>query len=313
MARNGKYIIGIDLGATNIKFGLIYKGKITSKKSLPTRNFPSRDNLISGLCRTIEEILSEAKILKKNLLGIGIGLPGPVDSVNGVVHYFPNIQGWRNVRLRDIIKKRTGLPVFIDNDANLMTLAEARIGHAKGKTNAIGITLGTGVGGGIIVQGKLYRGSSLSAGEIGHIPLNESGPKCPCGGFACLERYVGNSHILSEAKKSFGETITLEELSRLSSKGDKKAREIWEDTARHLGNALSGVVNFFNPDTVIIGGGVANAGKIIFDTVKKIIRERAMPIQAKAVRIVKAKLGNDAGMIGAGLLVKEESTKSSEE
>ena len=310
MAKDVKYIIGIDLGATNIKFALIRDDKIISKKSLPTRNFPSRDNLISGLCRTIEEILSEARILKKNILGVGIGLPGPVDFLKGIVHYFPNIQGWRNVRLRDILAKRTGLPVIIDNDANLMTLAEARIGHAKGKTNAIGITLGTGVGGGILVRGKLYRGSSLSAGEIGHIPLNETGPECPCGGFACLERYVGNKRILNEAKKYFGEAISLEELSRLSSKGDKRAREIWEGTARHLGIALSGVVNFFNPDTVIIGGGVANAGKIIFDTVRRVIRERSMPIQAKTVRVVKAKLGNDAGMIGAGLLVKEELTES---
>jgi len=306
MARNEKHIIGIDLGATNIKFGLIYKGKIISKKSLPTRDFPSRENLIFALGRTIEEILSEAKIPKKNILGIGIGLPGPIDSLKGIVHYFPNIRGWRNVRLRAILKKRTGLPVFIDNDANLMALAEARIGSAKGKTNVVGITLGTGVGGGVIVQGKLYHGSSLTAGEIGHIPLNESGPKCPCGGTACLERYVGNSRILDQAKKSFGETISLEELSRMSLSGNKEARKIWENAARHLGIALSGVVNFFNPDTIVIGGGVANAGEIIFATVRKVIRARSMPTSARAVKIVKAKLGNDAGMIGAGLLVMEE-------
>ena len=306
MAINEKHIFGIDLGATNIKFSLIYKGRIISKKILPTRNFPSREDLIRALGHTIEEILSEANVLKKNVLGIGIGLPGPIDSLKGIVHYFPNIPGWRNVRLRDILEKKTGLPVFIDNDANLMTLAEARIGSAKGKTNVIGITLGTGVGGGIIVHGKLYRGSSLTAGEIGHIPLNESGPECPCGGTACLERYVGNSRILNQAKKSFGETISLEELSRLAKGGNEKAKKIWENAAQHLGIALSGVVNFFNPDTIVIGGGVANAGEIIFDTVRKVIRMRSMPTSAGTVRIVKAKLGNDAGMIGAGLLVKEE-------
>lgn len=306
MATNEKHIFGIDLGATNIKFSLIHKGKIISKKSLPTRSFPSREDLISALSRIIKEILSENGVLKKNVLGIGIGLPGPIDHFKGIVHYFPNIPGWRNVRLREIMQRKTGLPVFIDNDANLMTLAEARIGSAKGKTNVVGVTLGTGVGGGIIVNGKLYRGSSFAAGEIGHIPLNESGPHCPCGGTACLERYVGNNRILDQAKKSFGETISLEELSRLAKSGNKRARKIWENTAQLLGITLSGVVNFFNPDTIVIGGGVANAGTLIFDTIRKVILTRSMPTSAKTVKVVKAKLGNDAGMIGAGLLVKEE-------
>lgn len=305
-----KYIVGIDVGATNIKIGLIIKNKIAVKRTLPTKDFSSKTELISGLCVNILRIILEAKISKKNVLGIGIGLPGPIDSANGIVHYFPNIKGWKNVPLRELIRKKINLPVCIDNDANLMSLAEARLGAARGRKNVIGLTLGTGVGGGIIVNGSLYRGSSLVAGEIGHIPLNEIGPKCNCGGIGCLERYIGNRYILENARKVFGKSITLERISLLASKGNLGAIKIWKAVAGHLGVALSGVINFFNPDCIVIGGGVADAGRIILDNVIKVIKMRAMPAQAKTVRILKAKLGNNAGMIGAGLLVYEELAKA---
>lgn len=304
------YIAAIDLGATNIKIGLLLRNRIIFKKVFPTKCFSSKKALISGLGEKINEILSMTKIDKKNIAGVGIGLPGPIDSKRGIVHFFPNIKGWRNVPLRALMQKMTQLPVFIDNDANLMALAEARCGAAKGKRNVVGITLGTGVGGGIIVEGKVYRGSSLVAGEIGHIPLNENGPRCSCGGKACLERYVGNRRILANARRAFGKKITLERLSRLASQGNAKAGHIWKEMAGHLSVALSGVINFFNPDTIVIGGGVANAGSIILDEVRRAVKLRAMHVQAKTARIVKARLGNDAGIIGAGLLVQEELSKN---
>lgn len=305
-----EYIVGVDLGATNVKFGLINKDRIVLKRVLPTRSFTSKENLISGLCQNIKRILSMAGISKENILGIGFGLPGPIDSRKGIVHYFPNIKGWHNVALRRIIQKKMGLAVFIDNDANLMSLAEARLGAAKGKKNIVGITLGTGVGGGILVDGSLYRGSGLVAGELGHIPLNENGPKCNCGGIGCLERYIGNRYILENARKAFGKNISLEDLSLLANQGSGKAKKIWRGVAGHLGIALTAVVNFFNPDTIVIGGGVSSAGRIILDNVRKVIKVRAMPTHGKSVKVVKAKLGNDAGILGAGLLVKEELGKS---
>lgn len=300
-----KYIAGIDLGATNIKAGLILTDRILAKVSLPTAGSPSRAGLINAICGQIDLLLKQAGISKKNLSGIGIGVPGPVDPIKGIVHYFPNIKGWHNVPLKNILREKTGLPVFIDNDANLMTLAEGRLGAAKGKKNVLGITLGTGVGGGILVNSRLYRGSSLNAGEIGHIPINEEGPPCACGGKACLERYVGNKYILEKARTAFGQDITLEELSSLANKGNIRAIKIWRDIAGHLAVCLAGVVNFFNPDTIVIGGGVAGAGRVLFEAVKQGIKERAMPTQARAVKVVKAKLGNNAGMLGASLLIKE--------
>jgi glucokinase len=304
------YCIGVDLGATNIKIGLLKNQKIISKKVLPTQSFTSQKNLIEGVCRQIRQSVSQAGMALSDISGIGIGLPGPVDSERGIVHFFPNIRGWRKVALREIMRKKMRLPVAIDNDANVMTLAEARIGAARGKRNVVGLTLGTGVGGGIIVDGKLYRGSGLVAGEIGHIPLNERGPRCNCGGTACLERYIGNRYLLENARRASGPGITLEGLSLLASRGNGKAIAVWKEMAGHLGVALSGIINFFNPDTVVIGGGVANAGRIILDRVRRVVKERAMPTQAKTVKIVKARLGSDAGMIGAGILLQEELSKN---
>lgn len=302
---NKRYIIGVDLGATNIKLGLIDRDRIILKQILPTKDFPSKEELLSGLCHNVSRLLAKRKVSPKDVLGLGIGAPGPVDSRKGIVYYFPNIKGWRNVPLKQIIQKKTGFPVFVDNDANLMCLAETRIGAARGKRNVVALTLGTGVGGGIVIAGQLYRGASFVAGEIGHIPLNETGPKCNCGGIACLERYIGNRYILEKAVAVFGRDISLERLTALAKQGNLKALGIWQEMAGHLGICLSGIVNFLNPEAVVIGGGVSNAGRFILDTVRKVIRMRAMPPQAKAVKILKAKLGNDAGMIGAGFLVKE--------
>lgn len=308
MSKN--FIIGIDLGATNIKVGLIKSRKIVHKQVLSTRDFASRGKLISGICVAINALLKAAHLSKNDVLGVGMGLPGPVDSVKGIVHYFPNIKGWRNVPLRRLMQQKTKLPVAIDNDANLMSLAEVRIGAARGLENVVGITLGTGVGGGIIINGRVYRGASFVAGEIGHIPLNEHGPKCNCGGNACLERYIGNSYILAEAQKAFGQGVTLETVTRLAEEGNSKAIAVWDKAAGHLGVGLSAVINILNPDAVVIGGGVASAGKFIFDKVRQVVRKRAMPTQARTAKIVKAKLGIDAGMLGAALLMEEESRKN---
>lgn len=301
-----KFIIGIDLGGTNLKLALLdAQYRILDRAVLSTRNFKSRLSLIRIIIASIKKIISDNRLRKQDILGVGLGLPGPIDVKNGRVHFFPNIPGWKKVCLSSILKKRLKIPVFLDNDANLMALAEHRLGAGRGMRNLLCLTLGTGVGGGIILEGRLYRGSSYAAGEIGHLPINEKGPRCNCGGFACLESYIGNKRILSEARKVFKKSISLEELSSLARQGNNRALKIWTKVAWQLGVALSGLVNIFNPDGIIIGGGVANAGKFFFNIIYKTIVKRAMSVQAKCVSIRKAKLGNDAGMIGAAILVKE--------
>ena len=304
--KRNKFYIGIDVGATRIKLGLLDSNlKIIKKIELETKNYPTKESLILALKDKISFLKNNFKIK-----AIGIGVPGLVNPHKGLIYYLVNIPGWKNVYLKKILEGFLNIPVFIDNDVNLMALAELHSGRAKGKKNVICLTLGTGVGGGLILEGKLYRGASFSAGEIGHIPLNEEGPKCNCGGIACLERYVGNRYIVERAKeeiknKTFPSLIPElikndfskldpEILSFALKKNDPLAKKIWEETGRKIGIALSGVVNLLNPEMIIIGGGVSGVGKFLFETIRKTIKERAMSVPAKKVKVVSAKLKNNA-------------------
>ena len=301
-----RLIIAIDLGGTNLKCALLdYRLKIKAKNSFSTKTFDNRSKLIQGIADAVNSFILKQGLAKRDVLGVGIGLPGPVDTFKGVVHFLPNIPGWREVGLKKILEEKTKLPVFIDNDARLMSLAEHKCGAAAGFNNALCLTLGPGVGGGVIIGGSLYRGKDNAAGEIGHLSLNLKGPLCACGGQACLEAYIGNAKIIKNARKLFGSGITLEEVSALAKNNNRKAMGFWVKVGSQLGLALAGVVNLLNLDAIIIGGGVANAGKVLFASVKQTILSRAMSVQAKRVRVLKAKLGNDAGMIGAGYLVRE--------
>lgn len=304
---NKKYIIAIDVGGTNLKVALLDQAyNIKDKEVLSTRSFMEKDDLILGIVYSVNRFIKYNNLGKLQISGVGLGLPGPVDAKGGIVHFFPNIPGWREVKLRDILKRELGLPVFIDNDAKLMTLAEYKLGAAKGFSNVICMTLGTGIGGGIIINGKLYRGFNNAAGEVGHLPINEKGAYCNCGSAGCLEAYVGNRRIINHAKKVFKRKITLEELSSLAAKNNRLAIGVWRKAGEHLGFALSGVVNLLNLDAIVLGGGVANAGAPLFDSIKETLRLQAMSVQAKHVKILKAKLGNEAGLIGAAIMVRED-------
>ena len=301
-----RFIIGIDLGGTNLKCALLdYNLKIKARSSFSTKSFSNKQRLISGIVDSINDFIVSQKLIKGSILGIGVGLPGPVDSIKGIVHFLPNIPGWKEVDLKRILEQKTNLSVFIDNDAKLMALAEHKVGSAKNYSNVLCLTLGTGVGGGLIINNSLYRGEDNAAGEVGHLPINEHGPICGCGSKACLEVYVGNNRIIKHARKIFGSKVTLEEVSKLAQNNNSKAVKFWDEVGSKLGLALSGVVNLLNLDAIVIGGGVSSAGKELFKSVKKTIFSRAMSVQAKRVKILKAKLGNDAGMIGAGYLARE--------
>ena len=313
------YYLGIDIGATNVKVGLLGKNlEIVYKRIMDTSGFLSREELIDTL---VKEITLLKRKFENKIKGVGIGLPGLINPGKGLVYKLVNIPGWKDVYLKRILEKRIKLPVFIDNDVNVITLAEVTCGSAKGIKNVVCITLGTGVGGGLVIEGKLYRGTNFSAGEIGHIPLNEEGPLCNCGGKGCLERYVGNRYIIAMAVEKIKKAplptvipdlvendfskITPEILSKACRRGDLMAKEIWQNIATHIGICLAGVVNLLNPQMIVIGGGVAGAGDILFHGIKKTIRERALDLPAKTVKIVAAKLKENAGIIGAAVLAKE--------
>ena len=315
-----KYIIGVDIGGTRTKIALLdLSGRILHRKDFLTRNYES-GRLIKAVSSAVKDIAEEKKIRKNDILGVGIGLPGLVDFKKGLVFCLTNLPGWKNVPLKKILERRLGLPVFIDNDVKVMAMGELRLGAGKGYKNIICMTLGTGVGGAVIIDGNLYRGSSLAAGEIGHIPINESGPACNCGSSGCLEAYVGREYFLDNARKKLRSAsgaavlrmvdgnaalITPELLKEAAVKGDKLSQEAWQEMGLRVGNALAGVINLLNPQLVIIGGGMSGAGEILFSSIEKALDKKCMTITRKAVKIVKAKLGNDAALIGAAEIVKD--------
>jgi glucokinase len=314
-----RYLIGIDVGGTNIKLALMdAKAHIRAKKVFPTRDFRGKNALIAELAKQIAGLMDKYSVGKKGLIGVGVGAPGIVDIRTGTIHVLTNIPGFREVALGDILKKRLGVPVFVDNDVNVMALGEMRFGAARGAKNILCITLGTGVGGGLIFDGKLYRGSSYAAGEFGHVPIGIDGPRCNCGGRACIEAYVGNNYIVRDVvarikdgartsilKLAGGDTdkITPETIDKAADSGDKFAKGVWTDVGNKVGIALAGAVNLLNIDKIVIGGGVAEAGKTLFDSIRKTIHERAMKLPGETVKVVSAKLGYDAGVIGAATLV----------
>ncbi len=300
-----QYVVGVDVGGTNIKLGVVGpSGNVLVRTSFATKPFAShRIKLISALAREIEAGIITAGLSKGQIAGVGVGLPGLVDYEKGFVRFLPNIRGWQGVHLKSILQKKVKLPVFVDNDVKMITLAESKFGAGRGVRNLICLTLGTGVGSGLILNGELYRGQDNAAGELGHMPLNEHGPKCNCGGFGCFEAYVGNRALLTLAAKVMGKPLATEEMFALAQKGHKKALLFWKTAAGHIGNGLVGIVNLLNPRLIIIGGGISNNEKFLFKTIASTIRRRAMSLQGRAFKIKRAQFKDDAGIIGAYVLV----------
>ncbi|MBI1976322.1 MAG: ROK family protein [Candidatus Omnitrophica bacterium] len=293
------FAVGIDFGATQIKIGMVNpEGKVLSRKVIATPRDISPLEFGKTAKREISHIISDSGKSGK-CVGVGIGVPGLVQFDKGVVLYLVNVKGWKKVPLAALLSREVGLPVWVDNDVNAMTLGEFTYGAGRGGKNIVCLTLGTGVGGGIILNGEIYRGTSYAAGEIGHIVIQEQGRECACGGKGCLEAYIGNRQIMVLGKGRYGSP---KEISDAARKGDLVAAAIWKEVGTHLGVALSSVINLLNPEKIVIGGGVANAGTFLFNEVHETVRKRAMKGPADSVKIVKAQLGEDAGIIGAAVL-----------
>ncbi|MFH1856635.1 MAG: ROK family protein [Candidatus Omnitrophota bacterium] len=314
-----EYYFGIDIGGTITKIGLVDKqGNVYDKRIFATSDFNSKQKLLKCIVESINEISNRNLNRKERIKGIGIGVPGLVNFNEGLIYNLTNLSGWKNVKITEILKKQTGVPVLVDNDVNVIALGEYMFGAGRGTANMICLTLGTGIGGGLIISGKLYRGSSYSAGEIGHFPINKKGPLCNCGSRGCLERYIGNkyfvkqvikeiksnpakSKILKLAGNSFNK-ITPEIIAQAAEKGDNLAKAAWEEMAFKLGMVLAGVINIFNPGVIVIGGGMAEAGKVLFEPLKTTIEKFSLKIPCRTVKIRKARLGNEGGIIGAASL-----------
>ena len=313
-----KFRIGVDVGGTNVKVALVdTTGSIVFTDTVPTRAEMGYEYTISNMIKAIQDVIRESKTDMKDIKGIGFGFPGQIDCDNGIVRLAPNIPGWVNIPIADIVSKEFGVPVKVDNDVRCAALAELNYGAGKGATNMICITVGTGIGSGLIVNGKLVRGASNAAGELGHIKLQmEGGPLCGCGDHGCLEAFASGPSIVAMAEEYVrgGKSTKYRELAKneitpyyvceAAKQGDVVAKKIFEIIGNYIGIGLASVVNLLNPEKIVIGGGVADAGEFLFGPIKETLKKRSMPIQGEAVQVVHAELGNTAGVIGASLLIE---------
>ncbi len=325
-AKRPRYIIGVDLGGTNIVVGAVAEdgSEDHAMRSEPTRSDQGAAAVVDRMVRMIEtavkETIAETGAQRSDFLGVGVGAPGPLDRARGVVITTPNL-GWQNFPLRDVIADRVGLPVTLDNDANCATLGEWWLGAAKGGRNVVGMTIGTGIGGGLILGGRLYHGSSDMAGEIGHTTIDVTGRRCKCGNYGCLEAYASGPSIAERAREQMAgnhESIMYAmvhgELERLTAaivydaakKGDETALDVVRETARFLGAGIANLLNVFNPDVVVIAGGVTQAGDTLFDPLRREVRRRAFAPAVEACRIVPGSLPGTAGVVGAVATFKQQ-------
>lgn len=316
MAKNR---IGIDVGGTNVKIALVDSdGKIGYSNTIPTRAEMGYEYTINNMKQAIRDLMTETKLSAKDIEGIGFGLPGQVDFKSGIVRLITNIPGWVEIPLAKMIEDEFHIPTRIDNDVRCAALGELNFGAGKGCENLICITVGTGIGSGLIINGKLVRGASNAAGEIGHIKLQmHDGPICGCGDTGCLEAFASGPSIVAMAEEYIlggkstkyremanGGAITPFIVAEAAKAGDPVARRIFTRMGEYIGIGMASVVNLLNPERIIVGGGVADAGDILLTPLKETIKKRAMKIAGETVQVVPAQLGNTAGVIGASLLIE---------
>ncbi len=312
--------IGIDVGGTNVKIALVDgEGKIIYSNSVPTYAQMGYEYTVNNIKQAIRDLMKETNTDAKEIEGIGFDFPGQVDYKTGVVKLAPNIPGWVNVPIAQMIEEEFNIPTRIDNDVRCAALGELKFGAGKGCENFVCITVGTGIGSGLVINGQLVRGAANAAGEIGHIKLQmNGGPICGCGDTGCLEAFASGPSIVAMAQEYLkgGKSTKFREMAgadgeitpyivaKAAEAGDPVAKRIFEIVGTYIGMGLVSVINLLNPEKVIIGGGVAAAGDLLLDPIRKTINERAMVVAGNSVEIVPAELGNSAGVIGASMLVE---------
>lgn len=307
--------LGIDFGGTSVKLGLVRDGQLVFRApSIPTADYRRADALLGAMLAAIKELRAQ----HPDLAAVGAGVPGFVDVERGLVHELTNVPGWREVALRELLARETGLPAFVENDANAMTYAEWKYGAGRGRRHVVCVTLGTGVGAGMILDGRLYRGAAFGAGEVGQMAVDPRDQEAAgnYGNYGALEKQVGNREIAARAAALYarsGRLRTPDECSPASlavaaMDGDPIAAELWRETGELIGYVLADIVWLLNPDAIILGGGVAGAGELLFKPIRDTIRSRTAAVFHEKLALLPAELGTDAGLIGAAALAADAST-----
>ena len=291
-------LLGIDIGGTKSIIAIADgSGDIVAQDRISTPRDQGPTVVLAEIERSVRGLLTLHSSL---ITSVGIACGGPLDPQRGVILTVPNLPGWENLPLADYFSKAFGAPAYLDNDVNLAALAEARKGAGVGVDHIAYFNIGTGIGGGIVIGGKLYRGCG-NAGEFGHQIIMPDGPQCLCGKWGCLESLASGTSIARRARES-GFVGSAEEVASAAREGDSVARRIMDETAEYLGLGVANVVNILNPRMVILGGGVMKAADLLLDGIRKTVDERAMTQLARDVQIVPGALGDQAGIIGAVLL-----------
>lgn len=318
---SGRQAIGVDFGGTFIKMAWVNdRGQILARAKIPTREAATPDAWVAALERGIGQLREKIGSAAREPAGLGVGVPGFVDYERGYIYDMANVPGWQGVMLGHMLAERFNWHVRVDNDVNAMAVGECTFGAGRTYQHAVFVTLGTGVGGALLINNKLYRGAYSMAGEIGHVSIMMNGIKSPQGRGG-LEQYVGNKRIVERAVKSIQagratklvemcggdlSLLTPEIISRAAGEGDELAREIFDYVADCLATAFASVAYLLQPQAIIVGGGVAQSGAILFDPLRAHLKERLSPIFYERLEIKPAALGNDAGVIGAGTLAMME-------
>lgn len=309
-----KFIIGIDIGGTNAPCAILSgDGKIINmleKKTLA-------EGGVKEVIKSFVDSINELKTLEKDkkIEAIGIGAPGTLNHKTRTIITSPNLPHWKDIPIVDMIQKEVNIPVFLDNDANCAVMAEHWLGNAKGTKNVVLMTLGTGIGGGIIINNEIYRGSHGSAGEIGHTTISSKGTKCSCGNFGCLEAYASANATLRRAKEKLKRNdikssllkLKLSDITSLTiyeeaEKGDRFSQDLLKETGTYLGIGIANIANTFDPDVILIGGGFSEASKYLIPAAIDEAYKRSFKPIMDRIEVKKVALGNMAGLIGAGKL-----------
>lgn len=323
-----KWVIGVDLGGTNIVVGVLPidggDGGVLALRTVATEAQRGAkfvvDRIVGLIAEVRADVLSRHGGVLDDFAGIGIGSPGPLDRSTGTVINTPNL-GWRNFPLRDLISNGAGLPATLDNDANCATYGEWWLGAGRNVQTLVGLTLGTGIGGGIVLNGEIFHGVSDAAGEIGHMTIDSTGRKCKCGNYGCLEAYASGPAIALRAVEGIEsgaesllpalvdgrlEEITAATVYEAVVLGDPYANEVMRETAKFLGAGVGNIINILNPEMVVIAGGVTRAGDHLFVPLRAEVRRRAFKSAEEACQIVWGRLPGTAGVIGAAAVFKKE-------
>jgi glucokinase len=323
---SGGWIVGLDIGGTNMVVGLVpFKGgPPLALRKLPTRPGGGGEDVVlraaEAIRSAVDEVLQDTGGTRDDVLGVGIGSPGPLDRSTGTVLETPNL-GWVDFPLRDLVSRAVGMPATLDNDANCATLGEWWLGAGRGSKILVGLTLGTGIGGGLVMDGEIHHGASDAAGEFGHMTIDSMGRRCNCGNYGCLEAYASGPNIAARAVEGIRagvesvlvnlvdgvlEDITAATVYEGVVLGDAYAREVMNETAKFLAVGVANLINALNPDTVVIAGGVTRAGEHLFVPLRKEVRRRAFRSAVAACRILPAALPETAGVIGAAGVFKKD-------